>query len=127
MSYEMNGKLFEKFDAVQKTVTFKVREFVVEKTDEFNGKTITNFIKFQCTQDRTNILDNVNKGDQLKVHFNIRGNRSERNGQVFYFTNLEAWRVEQSLETDASNPQTETPTSSEMPENSASEGDDLPF
>lgn len=127
MSYEMNGKLFEKFDAIQKTVTFKVREFVVEKTDEFNGKTITNFIKFQCTQDRTNILDNVNKGDQLKVHFNIRGNRSERNGQVFYFTNLEAWRVEQSLESSAPDPQTEAPTSSEMTEDSDSEGDVLPF
>lgn len=127
MSYEMNGKLFEKFDAIQKTVTFKVREFVVEKTDEFNGKTITNFIKFQCTQDRTNILDNVNKGDQLKVHFNIRGNRSEKNGQVFYFTNLEAWRVEQSLESSAPDPQIETPASSEMPEDSDSEGDVLPF
>ena len=127
MSYEMNGKLFEKFDAIQKTVTFKVREFVLEKTDEFNGKTITNFIKFQCTQDRTNILDNVNKGDQLKVHFNIRGNRSERNGQVFYFTNLEAWRIEQSLESGAPDPQTETSPSSEMPEDSDAEGDVLPF
>ena len=40
MSYELTGKLLEKFDAVQRTETFKVREFVVEKAEDINGKTI---------------------------------------------------------------------------------------
>lgn len=126
MSYEMTGKLYEKFDAIQRTQTFKVREFILEKTDEFNGKSITNYIKFQCTQDRTGIVDKVNAGEQVKVHFNIRGNRLERNGQVTYFTNLEAWRIEQSFET--ANPPQEPEQSSEMPGNSGSDtADDLPF
>ena len=50
MSYELTGKLLEKFDAIQRTGTFKVREFVVEKTEDINGKAITNYIKFQCVR-----------------------------------------------------------------------------
>ncbi len=95
MSYELTGKLIEKFDTVQRTETFKVREFVVEKSEEINGKTITNYIKFQCVQDRTNIIDKLNSGDEIKIYFNIRGTKWEKEGRTSYFSNLDAWRVEQ--------------------------------
>lgn len=97
MSFEITGKLLEKFDAIQRTETFKVREFIIEKSDDINGKIITNLIKFQCTQDRTNIVDRVNEGDEIKVYFNIRGSRWEKDGKVSYFNNLDAWRIEQIL------------------------------
>jgi|SRR5690242_8435907 hypothetical protein len=97
MSYELTGKLIAKFDVAQRSETFKVREFVVEKTDEINGKSISNFIKFQCVQDRTNIVDRVNIGDEIKVYFNLKGTRWEKDGKVSYFTNLDAWRIEQIL------------------------------
>jgi hypothetical protein len=32
MSYELTGKLVAKYDTVQRTGTFKTREFAVEKT-----------------------------------------------------------------------------------------------
>jgi len=32
--------------------------------------------------------------DMVKVSFNLRGRKWERDGQVSYFTNLEAWRIE---------------------------------
>lgn len=94
MSYELSGKLVEKFDPVQRTESFRVREFVVEKTDEINGKTLTNYIKFQCVQDRTAIVDPVQVGDEIKVHFNIKGTKWEKDGRVTYFSNLDAWRIE---------------------------------
>ena len=97
MSYELTGKLLEKFAAIQRTETFKVREFVISKTEDINGKTITNFIKFQCVQDRTNIVDNINIGDEVKVYFNIRGTKWEKDGRISYFSNLDAWRIEQIL------------------------------
>jgi hypothetical protein len=97
MSYELTGKLFIKFDTVQKTETFKTREFIVEKSEDINGKLITNYIKFQCVQDRTGIVDRVNKGDEIKVYFNIKGSKWEKNGSVSYFNNLDAWRIEQIL------------------------------
>ena len=98
MSYELTGKLLEKFDTLQRTETFKVREFVVEKSEDINGKLITNFIKFQCVQDRTNIIDRINVGDEIKVYFNIRGTKWEKDGRTSYFSNLDAWRIEQILQ-----------------------------
>ena len=56
--YDITGKLLEKFDTVQRG-TFSTREFVVEKSIDINGKTITNYIKFQCVQDKTGIIDNT--------------------------------------------------------------------
>jgi hypothetical protein len=97
MSYELTGKLVAKYDTVQKTETFKTREFAVEKTDDIGGRTITNYAKFQCVQDKTAIIDKVNIGDEIKVHFNIKGSKWERDGKVNYITNLDAWRIEQVL------------------------------
>jgi hypothetical protein len=98
MSYELTGKLLEKFDTVQRTESFKVREFVVEKSEDINGKIITNYIKFQCVQDRTNIVDRVNIGNEIKVYFNIKGTKWEKDGRTSYFSNLDAWRIEQLLQ-----------------------------
>ena len=94
MGFDVSGKLVAKFDTIQRTETFKTREFVIETNEDINGRTITNYIKFQSVQDRTTIIDRFNIGDQVKVHFNIKGSRWEKNGQVNYITNLDAWRIE---------------------------------
>ena len=101
MSYELTGKLVAKYDTVQRTETFKTREFAVEKTEDINGRTITNYAKFQCVQDKTTIIDRVNIGDEIKVYFNIKGSKWEKDGKVNYITNLDAWRIEQSLQSGA--------------------------
>lgn len=94
MSYELTGKLAEKFDIVKRSETFKTREFVIEKAEDAGGRTFTSYIKFQCVQDRTTIVDAVNIGDNVKVHFNIRGTKWEKDGRISYITNLDAWRIE---------------------------------
>ena len=99
MSYELTGKLVAKYDTVQRTETFKTREFAVEKSEDINGRTITNYAKFQCVQDKTTIIDRVNIGDEIKVYFNIKGSKWEKDGKVNYITNLDAWRIEQILQT----------------------------
>ena len=103
MSYELTGKLVAKYDTVQRTGTFKTREFVVEKSEDIGGRTITNFVKFQSVQDKTSIVDRVNIGDEIKVHFNIKGTRWEKDGKVNYITNLDAWRLEQILQPGTDN------------------------
>jgi hypothetical protein len=99
MSYELTGKLVTKYETVQKTETFKTREFVVEKSEDINGRTIVNYVKFQCLQDKTAIVDRVNTGDEIKVYFNIKGSKWEKDGKTNYITNLDAWRIEQILQT----------------------------
>jgi len=103
MSYEMTGKLVAKFETVQRTETFKTREFVVEKSEEITGRTIVNFIKFQCVQDKTAMIDRVNTGDEIKVYFNIKGTKWEKDGKTTYITNLDAWRIEQLLQGSSKN------------------------
>ena len=71
MSYELTGKLTAKMEVMQRSETFKTREFVIEKSEDINGRTITNFIKFQCVQDKTALPDRFNLGDEVKVFFNI--------------------------------------------------------
>jgi hypothetical protein len=126
MSYELVGKLVAKFDVVQRTETFKTREFVVEKSEDINGRMITNYVKFQCVQDRTSLPDRFNIGETVKVHFNIKGTKWEKNGQVNYITNLDAWRMET---VQLNTPQTDKePDYSSAPNTGSPDMiDDLPF
>ena len=94
MSFEIAGKFIARFDIVQRTETFKTREFVIEKMEEINGRTITNYIKFQCVQDKTAMPERFNIGDQVKVYFNIKGSKWSKDGKDNYITNLDAWRME---------------------------------
>ncbi len=94
MSYEITGKLIAKFDVVQRTETFKTREFVVEKSEDINGRLITNYVKFQCVQDKTAMPDKFTIGDEVKVQFNLKGSKWEKDGKTNYITNLDAWRME---------------------------------
>ena len=129
MSYELTGKLLIKFDTIQRTESFKTREFVIEKSEDINGKVITNFIKFQCVQDRTGIVDRINAGDEVKVYFNIRGSKWEKDGKVSYFNNLDAWRIEQILQPgkDASSDDDHLEPLDTFSSSSQDAIDDLPF
>ncbi len=94
MSFEITGKLAVKYDTVQVKESFKKREFVMEIAEEINGNVYTNYAKMQLVQNKCELLDRFNEGDAIKVNFNIKGNRWEKDGKVNYITNLDAWRVE---------------------------------
>ena len=125
MSFEINGKLYEKNDTVPVTDKFRKREFVIEKTEASNSGEFTELIKFQLTQDRCDKLDNYNVNDEIKVSFNIKGRKWEKDGKVSYFTNLEAWRIEkvgnENVAASASIPGVD------FPDFEASSDSDLPF
>ena len=124
MSYELTGKLIAKYEIIQRKETFKTREFVIEKTDDINGKTITNYVKFQCVQERTAIPDRFNLGDTVKVLFNIKGSKWNKEGKDNYITNLDAWSME-AVSLGGNTAPTETSTYFDIPANES--GDDLPF
>lgn len=130
MSYELTGKLVAKYDTVQKTATFKTREFALEKSDDIGGRIITNYVKFQCIQDKTSIIDKVNINDEIKVHFNIKGSKWEKEGKINYITNLDAWKVEQVLQGGGDKAGTDNEYMEPLDTFSASSPDaidDLPF
>jgi len=137
MSFEINGRLAEKYETQKVSDRFQKREFVLEvKSSSATGYEFVDFIKFQSTQDKCSMLDQVNIDDTVKVSFNLRGRKWEKDGQISYFTNLEAWRIEK-LSNETGIPASETPIqSSEQskdapfpsnpPENDSG-FDDLPF
>ncbi len=94
MLFEIEGKIIEIFDAVQITDSFKKREFILDHTENNNGRDFTDLIKFQVTQDRCSTLDTLKVDDLVKVTFNIRGRKWDKDGRSGYFTSLEAWKIE---------------------------------
>ncbi|MEI6815685.1 MAG: DUF3127 domain-containing protein [Bacteroidota bacterium] len=128
MSYEFTGKLIEKYDAVQVTEKFKKREFVLEKDEQAGSFSFTNQIKFQLSQDKCALLDNIQLNTEIKVSFNVRGRRWEKDGRVNYLTNLEAWRIESVANGGSSNSGMDNypDIPADMP-SSPMGNDDLPF
>ena len=123
MSFEITGTLVKKYEVETKGESFRVRDFVIKAND---GGQYDNFVKFQTTQDRTSIVDDLNEGDEIKVHFDLRG----RQWQDKYFTNLNAWRVESlsnaaSGSAPASDAPGDFPSAGDAPTVEAD--DDLPF
>jgi hypothetical protein len=129
MSYDLTGRLLAKYDTIQRKESFKTREFVVEKTEEIAGRTITSYIKFQCVQDKTLMIDRLSIGDEIKVHFNIKGSKWEKDGKINYITNLDAWRIEQILQAgkEASSEDDHLEPLDTFSSTSTEAVDDLPF
>ncbi|HAN18627.1 MAG: hypothetical protein A2X13_13635 [Bacteroidetes bacterium GWC2_33_15] len=127
MSFEITGKLVEKYNTVQVSDRFKKREFVIEAKESNGGLDFKDFIKFQLTQDKCNLIEQLNMNDEIKVSFNIRGNKWEKEGKVNYFTNLDAWRIEkvQNQNQRRNDDMPPLPTMDDVPPEN--EPDDLPF
>jgi len=124
MSYDASGRLVAVYDTIQRSEKFRTREFVIETTEAIRDRTINNYIKFQSIQDRTSLVDRFNIGDQIKVHFNIKGTKWEKNGNTNYITNLDAWRIEQTSMQSAPVDMPPPPAYNDLPQ--GGEADDLP-
>jgi len=129
MSFELQGTVIVKNDTQVISDRFKKREFVIEKKETSpNGYEFVDTIKFQLTQDKCDLLDKIELGQNVNVSFNVKGNKWEKNGQVSYFVNLDAWKVEQA---DAAQDATEgsaPPPPAEIPPAPDNDGnEDLPF
>ena len=125
MSFEITGKLVAKYDTVQRTETFKTREFVLEKTEDINGRIISNYIKYQSVQDRTSMPDRFSIGDEVKVSFNIKGTKWMKDGKENYITNLDAWRMEHVKLGQENTMSQSQPSATDIPPSDVV--DDLPF
>jgi hypothetical protein len=130
MSFEIEGKLIKKYETETKGgSSFQAREFVIE----IESGNYPQFVKFQLTQDRCALIDSYTEGNPIKVHFDLRG----RAWQDKYFTNLNAWRLENPAKAAASAPAEHTAAAATPPPSSAPSViaaapaapnlDDLPF
>ena len=125
MSLQITGKLIVINPTQQVSEKFKKREFVMETYEDVNGQTYTNFAKMQAVQAKCDVLDKYKVGDMVTVHFNIKGNKWEKDGKVNYISNLDMWKIEAASGSVAPPPQQSAPVQSAPPPNN--DNQDLPF
>jgi len=126
MPFEITGKVVDVMPVVQVSDKFRKREFVIEKKETGGGAVFIDYIKFQLVQDKCEMINESFLHDEVKVLFNIKGNRWEKEGKVNYFTNLDAWKIERtSSQNQEQNFQKSAPHEEIPPEDS--ELSDLPF
>ena len=117
----LKGRIVAIFDKEQITDTFSKREFVVETDEQYPQS-----VKFELTQAKCDDISNYKEGEELTVHFNVRGRKwTNKQGEDKYFVSLNAWR----LEKDAAAPKAADapfPTADAEPP-ADSFADDLPF
>lgn len=86
---QINGTLKTVFETKQVSPTFQTREFVVETKEQYPQS-----ILFQLVQDKCDIIDVYTEGEEIVVHFNLRGREwLSPTGEVKYFNTISAWRI----------------------------------
>lgn len=104
---------------------FRKREMVITTNEQY-----PQFLMIEFIQDKCDLLNNYNVGDQVKISINLRGREwINPEGEAKYFNSIQGWRIENlQAQPDAGAPPAE-PTASFAPTEGTSdnEPDDLPF
>ena len=80
---------------------FQKRDLVITTEEQY-----PNDILIQFTQQRCDLLNNLKVGQNVRVHFNLRGREwTNQQGEVKYFNTIEGWKIELIQTTNVSQPQ----------------------
>lgn len=94
MAFETAGRIIDISPVNQVSDKFRKREFVIEKKETGGAAVFVDYIKFQLIQDKCELINESFLNETVKIWFNLRGNKWERDGKVNYFTNLDVWKIE---------------------------------
>ncbi len=94
MAFEITGKVIDIAPVNQVSDKFRKREFVIERKETGGAAVFIDYIKFQLLQDKCDLINESFMNEEIKIWFNLKGNKWERDGKVNYFTNLDAWKIE---------------------------------
>ena len=83
----ISGTIHEIGSTEKVTDSLRKRELIIEYAE---NPQYPEFIKIEAINDKCAILDNVQVGANVTVHFNLKGR--EWNGK--YFNTLQVWKVE---------------------------------
>lgn len=86
----IKGRVIFKGDVQQISDKFKKQEFAVETEEKYAQK-----ILIQVTQERTDLLNGINVGQEVEISYNLRGREwTYPQGEVKYFNSIEAWKID---------------------------------
>lgn len=102
---------------------FKKRDFIL--TD--NSSNYPQHISFQLVQDKVDLINKYRVGDEIKVHFNLRGKEwvSPQN-ETKYFNTFDVWRIE-GVNVSANNTSSNSGSSNDDFLTKKDDESDLPF
>lgn len=126
MAFETTGKVIDISPVNQVSDKFRKREFVVEKKEAGGSAVFVDFIKFQLIQDKCDLINESFLNEEVKIWFNLRGNKWERDGKINYFTNLDVWKIEKLSPAERETSAPSDVTLEDMPPDN-DELNDLPF
>lgn len=122
---EVTGKI-KKIDEVKTfgASGFRKRELVITTDEQYPQMLMIEFV-----QDKCDLLNNFNVGEDIKVSINLRGREwINPEGEAKYFNSIQGWRIEKA-QTGAPGEVPPMSASSFTPATTVSdnEPDDLPF
>ncbi len=90
---EITGKLVEKYDTTTHGSSgFEKREYVIMYADY---PQYPEYVKFELTQAKCQILDEFNIGDEIEVTYKPKGRKwINPKGEAVYFNALSSWKIE---------------------------------
>ena len=104
---------------------FRKREVVVTTEEQYPQHIMIEFV-----QDKTDLLNNFQVGQQVKISINLRGREwTNPQGEIKYFNSIQGWRIE-AVQQEASGDMPPMPPAEAFePANGLNEEDhdDLPF
>ena len=122
---EVTGKIKVVNPEQQISASFKKRELVVTTDEQYPQHIMVEF-----TQDKCDLLNNYNIGEDVKVSINLRGREwVNPQGEAKYFNSIQGWRIEK-LANEAQAPSAPMPAAQAFaPATNLNEDepDDLPF
>lgn len=87
---ELTGKIKLIRPTQEVSASFKKREFVITTDEQYPQD-----IQLEFTQDKCDLLNDVQVGQQVTVGINIRGREwINPQGEARYFNTLQAWKID---------------------------------
>lgn len=87
---EVTGKVKVVGEVQQVSTTFKKRELVVTTEEQYPQSIMVEFV-----QDKTDLLNSVSVGENVKVSINLGGREwVNPQGETKYFNSIKGWRIE---------------------------------
>lgn len=84
---------------------FQKRDLVITTEEQYPSDIIIQFTQTKCA-----LLDNLQVGQRVKVHFNLRGREwTNQQGEVKYFNTIEGWKIELIQTTNVAQQQQQAP------------------